>query len=57
MEAILARRFSPFNFSYVPDFPNVVPTMDEWGDVFPTLENIEMTNPAKHLLECHELMH
>jgi hypothetical protein len=43
MEAILARRFSPFNFSYVPDFPNVVPTMDEWGDFFPDLENIEMT--------------
>jgi hypothetical protein len=42
MEAILARRFSPFNFSSVPDFTNVVPTIDEWVDFFPDLENIEM---------------
>jgi hypothetical protein len=28
-KSILARRFAPFNFSVVPGFPNVVPTMDE----------------------------
>jgi hypothetical protein len=57
MEAILAQRFSPFNFSYVPDFPNVVPTMDEWGDFLPRFREHRDDNPAEHLLEFHELMH
>jgi hypothetical protein len=57
MEAILARRFDPFYFSYVPIFPNVVPTMDEWGDFFPTFKEHRNDNPAEHLLEFHELMH
>jgi hypothetical protein len=57
MEAILARRFALFNFYYVPDFPNVVPTMDEWGDFLPTFIEHRDDNPAKHLLEFHELMH
>jgi hypothetical protein len=35
MEKILARRSSPFNFFFVPGFPNVVPTVDEWGDYLP----------------------
>ena len=35
----MGRRFSPFNFSVVPGFPNVVPTMDEWGD----LESVKRT--------------
>jgi hypothetical protein len=57
MEAILSRRFSPFNFSYVPDFPNVVPTIDEWGDFLPIFGDNRDDNPAEHLLEFHELMH
>jgi hypothetical protein len=50
MEAILARRFVAFNFSSVPDFPNVVPTMDEWGDFFPRFREHREDNPTEHLL-------
>jgi hypothetical protein len=57
MERILARRFSPFNFSSVPGFPNVVPTMDEWGDFLPIFRERKEDNPAEHLREFHELMH
>jgi hypothetical protein len=57
MEAILARRFSPFNFSFVPSFPNVVPTIDEWGDLLPRFREHRDDNPADHLLELQELMH
>jgi hypothetical protein len=56
MESILARRFSPFNFSIVPGFPNVVPTIDEWGDFLPRFREHKDDNPAEHLLEFHELM-
>jgi hypothetical protein len=52
----LARRFAPFNFSYVPDFPNVVPTMDEWGEFLPIFREHRDDNLAEHLLEFHELM-
>jgi hypothetical protein len=42
MEAILVRRFDPFNFFVVPGFPNVVPTIDEWGDFLPIFrEHVE----------------
>jgi hypothetical protein len=57
MEAILARRFSPFNFSVVPGFPNVVPTIDEWGDFLPIFRERKDDNPVEHLREFHELMH
>jgi hypothetical protein len=57
MERISARRFSPFNFSFVPGFPNVVPTMDEWGDFLPIFREHKEDNPAEHLCEFHELMH
>jgi hypothetical protein len=57
MERILARRFSPFNFSSVPGFPNVVPTMDEWGDFLPIFRERKEDNPTEHLREFHELMH
>jgi hypothetical protein len=57
MEAILAQRFSPLNFSVVPGFPNVVPTIDEWGDYLPRFREDKDDNPADHLLEFHEVMH
>jgi hypothetical protein len=57
MDKILARRFAPFNFSVVPGFPNVVPTVDEWGDYFPIFRRHRDDNPAEHLREFHELMH
>jgi hypothetical protein len=57
MEAILSQRFAPLNFSFVPDFPNVVPTMDEWGDFLRIFREQRDDNPVEHLLEFHELMH
>jgi hypothetical protein len=57
MEAILARRFSPFNFFVVPGFPNIVPTIDEWGDYLPRFRENKDDNPADHLLDFHEVMH
>jgi hypothetical protein len=57
MEKILARRFAPFNFSAIPGFPNVVPSLDEWGDYLPIFGKCEEDNPAQHLSEFHELMH
>jgi hypothetical protein len=47
MEAILARRFSPFNFSIVPGFPNVVPSIDEWGDFLPIFREHEDDKPCR----------
>jgi hypothetical protein len=57
MEKILARRFSPFNFSIFPGFPNIVPIVDEWGDYFPIFRERKEDNPARHIHEFHELMH
>jgi hypothetical protein len=50
MDKILAQRFSPFNFSVVPGFPNVVPTPDEWVDYFPIFKERKEDNPAQHLV-------
>jgi hypothetical protein len=33
MEAILAKRFSPFNFSSIAGYPHPVPLVDEWHDL------------------------
>jgi hypothetical protein len=30
MEAILARRFAPLNFSAIDGYPHLVPQIDEW---------------------------
>jgi hypothetical protein len=57
MDKILARRFSHFDFSIVSSFPNVVPTVDEWGDYFPIFRLRKEENPSQHLHEFHELMH
>jgi hypothetical protein len=57
MEKILAPRFAPFNFSTIPGFPNVVPSLNEWGDYLPIFGKCEEDNPAQHLSEFHELMH
>jgi hypothetical protein len=57
MEKILTQRFVAFNFFVVPGFPNVVPTMDEWGDYLPIFREHKEENPTWHLHEFHELMH
>jgi hypothetical protein len=57
MDVILARRFSPFDFSVVPGYPNPVPHVDEWQGRLPKFKEGTDDNPAEHLLEFHELMH
>jgi hypothetical protein len=57
MEAILARRFSPFNLSIVPGFPNNFPTIDKWGDYLPRFREDKDDKPVDHLLHFHEAMH
>jgi hypothetical protein len=57
MQAILARRFAPFNLSAILRFPNVVLIMDEWGDCLPRFRESKDDHPTEHLLQFHELMH
>ena len=56
MEAILTRRFAPFNFSDIPSFPNPVPTMDVWGDCLPRFIESKEDNPSDHLIKFHQCM-
>ena len=56
MEAILARRFAPFNFSDIPGFPNPVPIMDVWGDCLPRFRESKEDNPSDHLIKFHQCM-
>jgi hypothetical protein len=57
MGKILAQRFAPFDFYVVSGFPNVVPTMDEWGDYLSIFREHKEENLVQHLHEFHELMH
>ena len=56
MEAILARRFAPFDFSVVAGLPHLVPIMTEWGDFMPIFRERREDNPANHLIKFHECM-
>jgi hypothetical protein len=56
MEKILAQRFSPFNFSSVPGFPNVVPAINEWDDYLPRFRGSKHDHPGKHLFNFHICM-
>jgi hypothetical protein len=56
MESILARRFAPFDFSGILGFPNVVPTMHEWGDYLPRFRGDDHDHPAQHLIDLHQYM-
>jgi len=56
MEAIVARRFAPLNFSDIPGFPNSVPTMDVWGDCLPRFRENKEDNPSDHLIKFHQCM-
>jgi len=56
MERILAWRFSPFNFSSVPGFPNVVPTINEWGDYFLIFGGRKHDHLGEHLFNFHICM-
>ena len=57
MEAILAQMFAPFNLSLVPGFPNVIPTIDEWGDYLPIFREDKDDKLIDNFLEFHEVMH
>jgi hypothetical protein len=54
MEAILAWRFAPFNFSAIPGFPNHVPSFLECADFLPLFCGDEGDNPAQHLIDFHQ---
>jgi hypothetical protein len=56
MEAILAKRFSPLNFSVISSYPHPVPQIDEWQDILPRFYEGENDNPIEHVLEFHALM-
>jgi hypothetical protein len=54
MKAIVALRFVPLNFIDIIGFPNVVPTMDIWGDFLPCFKENKEDNPSYHLVKFHE---
>jgi hypothetical protein len=56
MKAILARRFSPLNFSAIEDYPHPVPLIDEWKDLLPRFYEGKDDNPVEHVHEFHALM-
>ena len=56
IEAILARRFAPFDFSVVAGFPHPLLIMTEWGDFLPIFRERKEDNPVDHLIKFHECM-
>jgi hypothetical protein len=50
MEAILARRFSPLNFSAIAGYPPLVAQIDEWQDLLPRFYEGENNNFVEHVL-------
>ena len=56
MEAILAWRFAPFNFSAIPSFPHLVLTITEWGDYLPRFRGSKYDHLGDHLLNFHKCM-
>ena len=56
MKAIVARRFTPLDFSTVPGFPHPVPSMTEWGYFLPIFRERRGDNPTDHLIKFHECM-
>jgi hypothetical protein len=56
MEDILDHRFAPFDFSVIPGFPNVVPTMHEWGAYLSRFKGDDHDPLAQHLIDFHKYM-
>ena len=50
MEAILAKRFSPLNFSAIVGYPHHVPQIDEWQDLLPRFYEGENDIPVENVL-------
>ena len=55
-DALLAQRFAPLDFSFIPGSPHPVPNISKWGDFLPVFKEEEEDNPAKHLLKFHKCM-
>jgi hypothetical protein len=53
MEAILSKRFAPFNFSAIVGYPHPVPLVDEWQDLLPRFYEGKNDNPLEHVIEFH----
>ena len=53
---LLAWRFAPFDFSFVPGFPHLVPDISVWGYFLLVFKEKEEDNPAEHLLKFHKCM-
>jgi hypothetical protein len=54
--AILALRFSPFNFSAIAGYPHPVPDRNEWDDYLLRFRGSEHDDPGKHLFNFHRCM-
>lgn len=54
--AMLTQRFSHFYFLLVPNFPNGVPTIKEWGVCLPIFRGDCVDYLAQHLINLHECM-
>jgi hypothetical protein len=50
MEAILARRFSPLNFSSIVGYPHHVPQIDKWEDLLPRFYEAENDSHVEHVI-------
>jgi hypothetical protein len=55
--ARIPTRFSPLYFTIFVGFPNIVPSIKEWGDHLPSFREDKGDNHAHHLFEFHKLMH
>ena len=53
---LLAWRFAPLDFSFIPSFPHLVPDMSEWRYFLPVFKEEKEDNPVEHLLKFHECM-
>ena len=49
MKAILAKRFTPLNFSAIDGYPHPMPQIDEWQDLMPRFYEGENDNPVEHV--------
>ena len=54
MKAIVVARFAPFDFVDIVGFPNIIPTIDIWGDCLPRFKENKEDNPSDHLVKFHE---
>jgi hypothetical protein len=53
MEAILAKRSPPFNFSAIAGYPHPVSTINEWDDYHLRFKGSKLDHHGEHLLKFH----